>query len=195
MKASRAARRSRRAPHGSISLAEFSCSRTTPRATQCSRPRHAIEKEAGMHARRVMLVSVAFALGATAFAQESVSPLAFSDAAASRPLAFLWTLPDDPCARRFAAESGVRDAIEGRTNDFDRATGVATWLLAEWKPMKGSADVDTTDPLGLWKRARNGQCPSWCYQAVLRAALCSIGIPARSVLMHTADVETRQCCA
>lgn len=84
------------------------------------------------------------------------------------------------------------DLLIGKKTDFERVQAVCAWVHQQWKH-NGSNLPRYYDPVSILQEAAQGKqfrCVE--YGIVLTGALTALGIPARTLGLETADVETRK---
>ena len=82
--------------------------------------------------------------------------------------------------------------VAGKKTDFERVQAVCAWVHRQWKH-NGSNEPQHYDPVSILQEAAQGKrfrCVE--YGIVLTGALSALGIPARTLGLGTADVETRK---
>ncbi|MCC2545468.1 transglutaminase-like domain-containing protein [Hymenobacter sp. BT175] len=106
--------------------------------------------------------------------------------------AFQYGTADDEYLTRLRDLYGLEDVVAGRQTDYDKVRALCVWVHNRWEH-DGHSQARNLDPISILKEAALGkqfQCIE--YSTVLTGALSSIGIPARTVYLKTADVETRR---
>ena len=82
--------------------------------------------------------------------------------------------------------------VAGKTTDFARVQAVCAWVHQQWKH-NGQNTPQHYDPASILQEAAQGKqfrCVE--YGIVLVGALTALGIPARTLGLEMADVETRK---
>lgn len=84
------------------------------------------------------------------------------------------------------------DLVAGKKSDFERVQAVCAWVHRQWKH-NGNNLPQHRDPVSILQEAAQGKqfrCVE--YGLVLTGALTALGIPARTLGLEMADVETRK---
>jgi len=105
---------------------------------------------------------------------------------------FRWSAPGDPYLTELRTRYNLDALIAGKPDDYARAQTITGWVHSLWRH-DGAHEPKAKDPISIIEAARQGErfrCVE--YSVVLAGALNSVGIPARTLGLKTADMQTRQ---
>lgn len=100
-----------------------------------------------------------------------------------------------PYPLRFRQRYPLDSVVAGATSDLDRVRRLSRWVRTRFDH-NGSNAAAVDDPISILDSAATGQrfrCVE--YAIVLAGALRAVGVPARTLGLQRADVETATCCA
>ncbi|MCU0625142.1 MAG: transglutaminase-like domain-containing protein [Gemmatimonadaceae bacterium] len=101
----------------------------------------------------------------------------------------------DAYLRRFRARYPLDSVVAGAPSDLERVRRLSRWVRTRFDH-NGSNAATVSDPIAILDSAATGQrfrCVE--YAIVLAGALRAVGVPARTLGLQRADVETAKCCA
>ena len=100
--------------------------------------------------------------------------------------------PDETYLTNLRTTYQLDALVAGKTTDFERVQAVCAWVHQQWKH-NGRNTPQRYDPTSILQEAAQGKqfrCVE--YGIVLVGALTALGIPARTLGLEMADVETRK---
>ena len=98
--------------------------------------------------------------------------------------------PNDEYLTTLRTTYKLDDLVAGKKTDFERVQAVCAWVHQQWKH-NGNNLPQHHDPVSILQEAAQGKqfrCVE--YGIVLTGALTALGIPARTLGLEMADVET-----
>lgn len=121
------------------------------------------------------------------------TPLAFSAQPDAQLAAiFQRSAPTEPYLVTLRTTYGLDSVGAGKTTDLARVQAMCAWVSRQWQH-NGSNEPSKSDALTILQEAAQGKrfrCVE--YGITLSAALNAVGIPARTLGLMMADVETRK---
>ena len=139
----------------------------------------------------VLVLSSLLGFGVDPQPYPKLRPLQFSHQPTSRLVRFQTSSPDNSYLTRLRTEYEIDRLVAGRKSDYEKLRALASWTHSRWE-QSGESQAERPDPISILDEARLGRdFRSVEYSTVLRAALNSVGIPARVLNLMMEDVETR----
>ncbi|MFT3882828.1 MAG: transglutaminase-like domain-containing protein [Gemmatales bacterium] len=137
----------------------------------------------------VCIVFFHFRMAVDAQAPPPAQPTYTQEAEAD--VTFQFSSPQSLYLQRLLKQYPLHDVVKDAGSDLERAVRVCHWVHERWKH-NGINNPKKSDAISILEEAAEGKrfrCVE--YSTVLTAALSALDIPARSLGLKTADMETR----
>ena len=136
--------------------------------------------------------TVHFRLSFTDGARRGSAALRFPEGSVLPPVEWRWSRAGEPYLTQLCEDQRLDALVAGLRDDFERVRRVSHWVHGLW-PHDGSNEPERRDPAAILREAAAGKrfrCVE--YSVVMAGCLTALGLPARTLSLMTADVETRE---